>query len=114
LEVGLLDLVLGVDADLVDEAGLEALELEGQLGGQVTGGAQLAVHALIQLTILADDHHALADVDVQNRGHDSSCRFFFTLQGDFMNSSVSRGAIRDKASRPWPDSLARSERGGAA
>src|SRR5262249_30331683 len=70
VEVSLLDLAVGVDLVLGDGPRLEALELELELGAPVPRRVEVAVHDVVELAVLADDDHALADLTVFDRSHD--------------------------------------------
>ena len=70
VEVGLLDLVFGVDALVGDEARLEVFQLEAQLGRQVARRLEIAVQHLAELALF-DDDHAAAEFDVCNGRHES-------------------------------------------
>src|SRR5262249_10148761 len=71
VEVGLLDLVLRPDAVDGYRTGLKILELELQDRPPVPGRVQVAVHHVIELAVLADEDHALADLTVFDRSHDN-------------------------------------------
>src|SRR5262249_62382175 len=75
LQIGLFDLVFGMDALVVDEPGLQVLELEAELGGQVARRLEIAIDDVVELLVLADDHHALAHFAVLDRSHETSVTF---------------------------------------
>ena len=70
-QVGLLDLVVGLDAAVQDVAGLQVLELEGEDGPPVAGRVQVAVHHVLELAVVADDDHPLADLAEFDRCHEN-------------------------------------------
>lgn len=69
VQVSLLDLVLGADPVHGDGAGLEILQLQLQDGPPVAGGVQIPVNHGVELAVVADDDHSLADLTVFDRSH---------------------------------------------
>ena len=51
------------------DVGLQVPHLELEDGPPVPGRVQVAVEALVELPVLADEDHALANVDVLDVGH---------------------------------------------
>src|SRR5262249_10545373 len=69
VEVGQLDLVVGVDPAHGDRAGLEVLQLELEDGAPVPGVVEVPIDDDLQPAALADQDHPLADLDVCDRRH---------------------------------------------
>src|SRR5262249_16381210 len=69
VQVGLLDLVLRSDAIDRDRPRLQILELELENGTPVTGSVKIAVNYVIELAVVPDDYHALANLTVLDRRH---------------------------------------------
>src|SRR5262249_43553289 len=72
LQEGDLDLVLRADAVEGDGPRLEVLELELEDGPPIARGVQVPVEALVELPVVADQHHAFADIHVFDRRHNHS------------------------------------------